>query len=123
MAAGNVTYVENTTPITEANTDDYYYTTSNKAQAWSRDILDRSFIKLREVTLNYMLPKTVASKIGASKASIGIYGRNLFTWLPAGNHVVDPEVSNYGTDLASEYGEFRTAPPLRYYGASLKVTF
>lgn len=121
--SGKVTYVENTTPITEANTDDYYYTTSNKAQAWSRDILDRSFIKLREVTLNYMLPKTLASKIGASKASIGIYGRNLFTWLPAGNHVVDPEVSNYGTDLASEYGEFRTAPPLRYYGASLKVTF
>jgi TonB-linked SusC/RagA family outer membrane protein len=122
-SAGKVTYVENTTPITEANTDDYYYTTTNKAQAWSRDILDRSFIKLREVTLNYILPKTFANKIGAQRASIGLYGRNLITWLPAGNKVVDPEVSNYGTDLASEYGEFRTAPPLRYYGASLKVTF
>ncbi|MFD0792122.1 SusC/RagA family TonB-linked outer membrane protein [Mucilaginibacter litoreus] len=122
-AAGNTTYVENTTPITEANVDDYYYTTSNKAQAWSRDILDRSFIKLREVTLNYVLPKTLANKIGAQRATIGLYGRNLITWLPAGNKVVDPEVSNYGTDLASEYGEFRTAPPLRYYGASVKVTF
>lgn len=116
-------YTENNTPISEANNDDYYYTTSNKALAWSRDILDRSFMKLREVTLNYNLPKSFISKIGASKASVGIYGRNLITWLPAGNRVVDPEVSNYGTDLASEYGEFRTAPPLRYYGASLKVTF
>lgn len=122
-AGGAVTYVENTTPITEANTDDYYYTTSNKALAWSRDILDRSFIKLREVTLNYTLPKAFANKIGAQRALIGIYGRNLVTWLPSGNHVVDPEVSNYGTDLGSEYGEFRTAPPLRYFGASLKVTF
>ncbi|MEZ2334506.1 SusC/RagA family TonB-linked outer membrane protein [Mucilaginibacter sp. RCC_168] len=116
-------YKENTTPITESTNDDYYYTTSNKALAWSRDILDRSFLKLREVTLNYNLPKTFISKIGASKASVGIFGRNLITWLPAGNRVVDPEVSNYGTDLGSEYGEFRTAPPLRFYGASLKVTF
>jgi len=123
-ASGKTTgYVENTTPITEANTDDYYYTTSNKAQAWSRDILDRSFVKLREVTLSYSFPKLVASKIGASSAMISLFGRNLYTWLPAGNHVVDPEVSNYGTDLASEYGEFRTAPPLKYYGASLKVSF
>jgi len=123
-ASGNVIgYKENTTQITEANVDDYYYTTSNKAQAWSRDILDRSFLKLREVTLTYSLPKSWVNRIGASKASFGVFGRNLITWLPSGNHVVDPEVSNYGTDLASEYGEFRTAPPLRFYGASLKVTF
>jgi TonB-linked SusC/RagA family outer membrane protein len=123
-AAGNVVgYTENTTQITEANNDDYYYTTSNKALAWSRDILDRSFVKLREVTLNYNLPKSFLKKIGASNATVGVFGKNLITWLPSGNHVVDPEVSNYGTDLASEYGEFRTAPPLRYYGASLKVTF
>lgn len=123
-ASGKVTgYKENTTPITEANTDDFYYTNSNKAQAWSFTILDRSFIKLREVTLNYSLSKSFAQKLGAQKATIGIYGRNLITWLPSTNHVVDPEVSNYGTDLASEYGEFRTAPPLRFYGASLKVTF
>ncbi|MBB5395288.1 SusC/RagA family TonB-linked outer membrane protein [Mucilaginibacter sp. AK015] len=123
-ANGNVTgYIENTTPISESDNDDYYYTTSNKALAWSRDILDRSFVKLREVIVNYNLPKSLTNKLGVSKASIGVYGRNLYTWLPAGNKVVDPEVSNYGTDLASEYGEFRTAPPLRYFGAALKVTF
>jgi TonB-linked SusC/RagA family outer membrane protein len=123
-ASGKVTgYTENSTQITEANVDDYYYTNSNKAQAWSRDILDRSFVKLREVTLNYTIPKSVTRKIGAQRATFGIYGRNLLTWLPAANHVVDPEVSNYGTDLASEYGEFRTSPPLRYFGAALKVTF
>ncbi len=123
-ANGKVTgYTENTTPITEANTDDYYYFNSNKAQAWNYRILDRSFIKLREVSLSYTLPKTWLSAIGAQKASVSVYGRNLYTWLPAGNHYVDPEVSNYGTDLNSEFGEFRTAPPLRFYGASLKVTF
>ena len=86
-------------------------------------ILDRTYFKLREVTLSYSLPKVIAGKVGASAAKISFFGRNLLTWLPASNQVVDPEVSNLGSDIGSELGEFRTSPPMRYYGASLKVTF
>ncbi len=120
---GTTTYVENTTQITEANVDDYNYPTSNKAQAYNARILDRTFVKLREATLSYNLPKKIATKLAAQKATIGVFGRNLYTWLPASNQTIDPEVSNQGIDLASEFGEFRTSPPLRYFGASLKVTF
>jgi TonB-linked SusC/RagA family outer membrane protein len=116
------TYVENTTPITESNIDDYYYQNSNKAQVWQRAIMDRSFFKIREVTLKYSLPKKLVNGWGLQNASVSLFGRNLYTWLPAGNNSIDPEVSNYGSDLASEYGEFRTAPPLKYYGVTLKVS-
>ncbi|HCN84570.1 MAG TPA: SusC/RagA family TonB-linked outer membrane protein, partial [Sphingobacteriaceae bacterium] len=123
-AAGNVTgYVENTVQITEPNVDDYYYPTNNKALAYNNRILDKSYLKLREVTLSYALPTSVAAKIRADKAVISIYGRNLYTWLAKGNRTVDPEVSNLGNDISSELGEFRTAPPVRFFGASLKLSF
>ena len=117
------TFVENTTPITEANMDDFYYTTSNKADGYANRILDKSFLKLREATLSYSLPKFIAGKVGAQKASVSVFGRNLLTWLAKDNNTIDPEVSNYGNDLSSEFGEFRTAPPVRFFGASLKVSF
>ncbi len=120
---GAVTYVENTTQITEANVDDYYYHTSNEAQNYQRTILDATFLKLRQATLTYSLPKSLAAKLGAQKLAVSVYGTNLYTWLPKSNHDADPETSNQGIDLASDFGEFRTSPPLRYYGASLKVTF
>lgn len=122
-ASGRTSYVENSTQITETNFDDYFYTTSNKAMAYQNRILDRTFVKLREATLSYNLPAFIAHKVGAQRAAIAIYGRNLYTWLPKRNQTIDPEVSNQGIDLASEFGEFRTSPPLRYYGASLKVSF
>ncbi len=122
-ANGKTIYTENTTQISGQNFYEYWYPTTNKALSYKQRILTKTFVKLREVTLGYNLSKSIASKIGAQSAVISVFGRNLYTWLPASNRIVDPEVSNFGTDLASEFGEFRTAPPLRYYGASLKVSF
>jgi TonB-linked SusC/RagA family outer membrane protein len=123
-ANGNfLRYEENTTPILEGKIDDYYYPTTNKAMVYDNRILDKTFLKLREASLTYALPKSIANKILADKASVTVFGRNLLTWLPESNRTIDPEVSNQGVDLASEFGEFRTAPPVRFFGASLKVTF
>ncbi|MBB6499636.1 SusC/RagA family TonB-linked outer membrane protein [Pedobacter cryoconitis] len=122
-ANGAVTYVENSTQIPEAKIQDYYYPTTNRALAYQDRILSKSFLKLREATLSYSLPKSVANKILAQHVTVSVFGRNLITWLPASNKTIDPEVSNFGTDLASEFGEFRTAPPVRFFGATLKVTF
>lgn len=120
---GTFTYVENTTPITENTVDDYFYHTSNKAMSYYNRILDKSFVKLREVTLTWQLPKAWLSPIKSTGASLSLFGRNLYTWLPKGNRTIDPEVSNYGNDLTSEFGEFRTGPSTRTFGASLKVSF
>ena len=116
-------YVENTTPITEENINDFYYHTTNKADSYKQVILDRSFLKLRETTLSYALPKSFAAKIAAKKLSVSLFGRNLLTWLAKENTFIDPEVSNFGTGLSSEFGEFRTAPPVRFFGATLNVLF
>jgi len=119
---GAVKYVENTTPITHGDYYEYYGIGYNP-QVWNNLILTKTFIKLREATLGYTFPKAIAAKIGASYAKLSVFGRNLYTWLPASNHVIDPEVSNAGGDLAGTIGETLTGPPLRYYGAKLNVSF
>jgi hypothetical protein len=123
-ADGNVTgYRENDVPVTESFIDDYFYHSSNKAMAYGARILDKSFLKLRDITLSYSLPKSLTTKLRTSNATVAVFGKNLFTWLPKNNRTIDPEVSNYGNDLNSEFGEFRTGPSTRFFGASLKVSF
>lgn len=122
-ANGAVTYVENTTPISEANFNSLYYTTQGLATAYQNRILDKTFLKVRDITFSYALPKGVAKKIGSERATITAYGRNMFTWLPKGNRSIDPEVSNLGNDLASEFGEFRSGPSTKNFGLSLNITF
>ncbi|WP_423147517.1 SusC/RagA family TonB-linked outer membrane protein [Rubrolithibacter danxiaensis] len=120
---GNVAYQENTTPIAYDQIDDYYYPSTNPATSYSNRILDKTVLKLRDVTLTYQLPKSLASKIRADRASLTVFGRNLWTWLPSENRTIDPEVSNFGNDLTSEFGEFRTGPTTRNFGATLRVSF
>ena len=122
-SGSTTTYVENTTPVATGNITNMYYPTTNKGTSYNQRILTKTYVKLREVTFSYTLSKKVANSLGAKSAVIGVFGNNLYTWLPSSNHSVDPEMSNLGSDLASEFGEFRTGPPLRYFGANLKVSF
>jgi outer membrane receptor protein involved in Fe transport len=122
-ASGKPTYAENTTFIDEAHIDDYYYPTTNKGLAYTQRILDRSFIKLRDITLSYHLPKTVASMIKSNDLSLTAYARNFILWTPKSNRYIDPEVTNFGNDLQSEFGEFRTGPSLKQFGVTLRASF
>jgi len=122
-ANGKPVYVENSTPINHSNYYSYYNLSDNPAMAYRNIILTRTFVKLREVTLGYNLPKAFVNRIGISNAKVSVFGRNLYTWLPASNHIVDPEVGNLGSDLAGAFGEDASGPPLRYYGARLNVSF
>jgi TonB-linked SusC/RagA family outer membrane protein len=123
VTSAGTTYTENTIPVSETSVDDYFYQGTNKALAYEHVILDKSFVKLRELTLSYDLPKSISTKLRADRVTITAFGRNLVTWLPKGNRIIDPEVSNYGNDLDSEFGEFRTGPSTRFFGTSLKVSF
>jgi iron complex outermembrane receptor protein len=53
---------------------------------------DASFIKFRELSLNYTFPDGVARKLAAQRASISVAGRNLYTWTKWTQ--LDPESSS-----------------------------
>lgn len=120
---GKPVYVENTTPITENSFQDFFPESGNPALAYSNDILDRSFLKMREVSFSYEFDKIVASKIGMQTLSLTLYARNLLLWTPESNMYIDPEASNFGNDLISQLGEFETAPVSKHFGVSVKANF
>ena len=128
--SGKTTYIENKKFIGNADgagqSDGYYNYFNNPANIGSlyqNIIFDRSFLKLRDISLSYTLPQQWASKIGSSRASLGIYGRNFLLWTPKSNIYVDPEATNFGNDLTGNFGEFATSPLSKSYGVVLKLTF
>jgi TonB-linked SusC/RagA family outer membrane protein len=120
---GKPVYAENTTPVTESDFGNFWPENSDPALAFGNDILDRSFLKLRSISLSYSLPHTIASKIKANNLTLSIYARNILIWTPASNFYIDPEASNFGNDLSSQLGEFETAPTSMQFGVAVKASF
>jgi outer membrane receptor protein involved in Fe transport len=117
-------FVENKTFIPESSFDSYFYTNNNKPLAYPMRLIDRSFLKLRDITLAYNLPAKWTTPIHANNLMLSVYARNIILWLPKGNAYIDPEVSNLGNDLQSEFGEYSpTGPTTVQFGLSLKANF
>lgn len=118
-ANGVITYEENVTAIDTEHWDDYY-----RADALDRsNVIDKSFIKLREVTFSYKLPKSLVTKWNLDALSLTVVGRNLLLFTPESNQYVDPEVSTFGTDARASFGEFGSNPTTRSLGITLKAKF
>jgi len=117
--AGNTVYTPNIKPVSGEYMDDYY-----RAEANARaNIIDKSFVKLREVVLSYKLPSEFLRGTFMNSLSVSVIGRNLFLWTPSNNQYIDPEASTFGNDLAGQFGEFSANPSTRSVGFSLKANF
>lgn len=81
------------------------------------------FIKLRDISLAYDLPKGIMSKMKVfSGITVGLYGRNLFTIVDKRNQFTDPEFSFTATNGIGVSNTDQT-PPVRQYGFTVNVTF
>jgi hypothetical protein len=81
-------------------------------------VYDASFIKLREMTLTYALPRSLSSRMRVSNATVALIGRNL--WMKANVPNIDPETAFDASNLQGlEYGQVPTA---RSFGFSISVT-
>lgn len=95
---------------------------SGSYASYADAVFDNDFIKMREVTLSYNLPKKIAGFIKAQNLTLSVYGRNLFYFkktLP----YLDPE-EGVGTDWMSQgttSGQGNAAT--RSIGGSLRVSF
>lgn len=109
---GNPIYVENTTAVDPAHMDDYH-----RASAFDRqNVIDKSFVKLREVSLSYTVPQNIVDKTPFSGMTVSLIGRNLLLWTPVDNQFIDPEVTSFGNGLEAGFGEFSANPTTRSYG-------
>jgi len=117
-------YADNDIPLmTTSGVLNYWnYSSSNKALEGNA-VLPRTYVKLREVSLSYNFPKKLLAKTPLTDAQFSVIGRNLLMWTAAKNNFVDPDQSNYGNDITSNFGEFSSAPSVRNLGVSLKLNF
>ncbi|MBC6492025.1 SusC/RagA family TonB-linked outer membrane protein [Flavihumibacter stibioxidans] len=115
---GNITkdtrqFAPNDVPVTYKT----YTEAMHKGTAWGGspstvDTYVTTFLKIREVSLTYDLPKSITGKVSAKGASISAVGQNLFY------HAKQFKYSDIdgGTENFSD-------PSLRYVGVNLKVVF
>jgi len=115
-------YLENDIPI--LGTAYYnYYTSNRNPMQYDNFVLDKTFLKMRELSLSYTFPHAIINKTPFKALELSIVGRNLLTWTPSSNNFVDPEATNFGNDLLSDFGEFAAGPTSRYFGGNIKITF
>ena len=116
---GTFSYTENLTAVDPAHMDDYH-----RAVAFDRqNVIDKSFVKLRDLVISYKIPSKYADKIKAYNMTVSVIGRNLLLFTPTDNQFIDPEVSTFGTGIEAGFGEFSANPTARSVAIALRANF
>ncbi|HEU5290405.1 MAG TPA: SusC/RagA family TonB-linked outer membrane protein [Cyclobacteriaceae bacterium] len=106
----------NTIPVTAQEYFQSMFSFANPGEG----VFDASWVRLREASLFYSLPKSLLEKTPFGKVEIGVNGRNLL--LKTDVPHIDPETNLTGASN-SQGLEFNTMPNARSYGAVLRFTF
>ncbi|MCO7332527.1 SusC/RagA family TonB-linked outer membrane protein [Riemerella anatipestifer] len=116
----NGTYVPNDVRVYP---EKYYhfggYYTRNNAESNS---FDASFIKLREVSLGYSLPKEWIKSAGMEELHISLVGRNLLRWTKTPQHI-DPESMAMSGGTLLPGMEVMQYPVAIGYGVNFNIKF
>jgi hypothetical protein len=119
-----VGYAENTTPIQSTVVGNGSETLANGFDYNISDyMLERTALKLRNVTISYDLPSKWLSKIYVKGLRVSLVGTNLLTWTPKENIFIDPEGSTEGIDLDGKFGEMYINPSSRKFGFNIQLKF
>jgi len=98
-----------------------YYPTTYQLDNAEANTLDASFLKLREVTLNYTIKSKYLTKLGIRNPSVGLYGRDLFIWTKW--PVYDPESGTLDEGILVSGLDVGQFPSTRSLGVNLRVSF
>lgn len=85
-------------------------------------IFDASFVKLREVAINYTLPSSILSNTFIKGLSFGVEGRNLALLYSKVPHI-DPENNLFGAGADGFGVERSSVPSTRSLGFNLRLQF
>lgn len=117
---------ENITPIYLYNSSyQDYFDATGAGLGGEFYMIDRSFAKLRNISLTWNLPKKWLQATTLSAASISAFCNNAFIWTAADNYYIDPEATSFadGGDLAAQFGELYSNPTCRIWGMNVSIKF
>lgn len=118
---GDGTYSENTVPVSPTELHTFY--SRGGFNYDDHAVIDRSYLKLRNVSLAYSLPKTLCDKLRISALRLSLSASNILLWTPRENQYIDPEVTTFGNDISAKFGEFGLTPPYQTYIFGVNLTF
>ena len=87
-------------------------------------LANADYLKLRELTLRVELPNRLVQSVGhgyVRTASLSLSGRNLVTWTAYPG--LDPDVSNFSSQLTGRGQDVTPYPPTRSYFLSIDLGF
>ncbi|MDF2157263.1 SusC/RagA family TonB-linked outer membrane protein [Algoriphagus sp. CAU 1675] len=110
-------YTPNTIKISSRNWHNRYYERNNVEAAK----YDATFLKLREVTIGYTVPRSVLGKLPVQDVKISLVARNLALWTE--NPHFDPETLSMSGGTLQPGIENMAFPSTRSVGFNLNVKF
>ena len=92
------------------------------ALPYGQNVIDASYVKLREASLSYRIPKKNLDRTPFGEITVGIFGNNLFLWTPAENRYADPEINSAGATNLQGF-DYTAQPSQRNFGFNVSVSF
>jgi iron complex outermembrane recepter protein len=112
-----------------ASATDYYWTVYNWGgpqyspnTRYELYIKENSYVKMRELSLSYSLPRGIASRIKATNIQLSVFGRNLF-YVYRTLKDLDAEQTTAGSRWFQNLTNVGTNPSTRTFGGSVRVSF
>jgi TonB-linked SusC/RagA family outer membrane protein len=93
-------------------------TNGEMSQRW---VEDGSFIRLKNITLNYTIPASILKRLRISSAKVFISGQNLALWTKYSGY--DPESQNQSVKNSQLGIDYATQPQPRTISAGINVNF
>jgi len=98
-----------------------YFGTFYSQDVVESSVYDASFVKWRELSLGYTIPKKFFGNIGIEEITAGINVRNVMIIYKEVPHI-DPE-SSFGNGTGGQGLEYAQLPPTRSYGVNMNIKF
>ncbi|WP_316798310.1 TonB-dependent receptor [Pedobacter frigidisoli] len=82
-------------------------------------LFEGSYIRLKNIQLGYTIPKNISQKIGMQKLRVFANAQNLLTF--SANSWIDPESSEFDSNMSGSANSARNYPTLKYYGLGFNI--
>lgn len=86
------------------------------------NVFSATYVKLREVKIDYTLPRSWVENTFFSSVSVGLEGRNLLLLYSEIPHI-DPETGLFGSASNGQGIEWNVLPSVRSFGTNIQVRF
>src|SRR5688500_20204203 len=86
-----------------------------------RCIEDGSYLRIQNITLSYVLPKSITQKVGIQRSRIYVNGQNLYTFTDYEGY--DPEIGANNQNALRQNIDMGRIPAPRVYTVGLELGF